>query len=161
LDEIPVYVGTSAEGIRARVRRHLTSARSDVIANRQIDVWEIAFVWAYPEADKLKRKELEALLYHYFNPQSALMNGTVPQVVDASSIPAPFQKIQVMVQSEIDDKKDHALRLPRQAGRYFELVEHFIAVKNSDQIGRAMDAHFVRLARYHKQMLASAVEEED
>jgi excinuclease UvrABC nuclease subunit len=42
LDQVPIYVGQSVDGIRTRVRRHLTSARSDVIANRQIDVWEIA-----------------------------------------------------------------------------------------------------------------------
>jgi len=48
LDRVPVYVGQSTDGIRARVRRHLTSARSDVIANRQIDVWEVAYVWAWP-----------------------------------------------------------------------------------------------------------------
>src|SRR5436190_18792230 len=52
LDEVPIYVGQSVDGIRARVRRHLTSARSDVIANRQLDVWEIAFVWAWPVAEK-------------------------------------------------------------------------------------------------------------
>lgn len=46
LDHIPIYVGKSSEGIRKRVQRHLTSARSDIIANRQIDVWEIAWVWA-------------------------------------------------------------------------------------------------------------------
>jgi len=32
LDETPIYVGQSVDGIRARVRRHLTSARSDVAA---------------------------------------------------------------------------------------------------------------------------------
>ena len=52
LDGQPIYVGQSIDGIRTRVRRHLTSARSDVIANRQIDVWEIAFVWAWPVDDK-------------------------------------------------------------------------------------------------------------
>ena len=46
----PIYVGQSVDGIRSRVNRHLTSARSDIIANRQIDVWEIAWVWAYPVA---------------------------------------------------------------------------------------------------------------
>src|SRR5437879_2993670 len=56
LDEIPIYVGQSVDGIRARVRRHLTSARSDVIANRQLDVWEIAFVWAWPVAERRKLK---------------------------------------------------------------------------------------------------------
>src|SRR5580692_1716353 len=48
LDQVPIYVGQSVDGIRSRVNRHLTSARSDIIANRQIDVWEIAWVWAYP-----------------------------------------------------------------------------------------------------------------
>lgn len=42
LDDVPIYVGQSTDGIRSRVARHLTSARSDIIANRQIDVWEIA-----------------------------------------------------------------------------------------------------------------------
>jgi excinuclease UvrABC nuclease subunit len=44
LDGVPLYVGQSRQGIRSRVNRHLTSARSDIIANRQIDVWEIAYV---------------------------------------------------------------------------------------------------------------------
>ena len=52
LDQVPIYVGQSTDGIRTRVRRHLTSARSDVIANRQIDVWEIAYVWAWPIEDR-------------------------------------------------------------------------------------------------------------
>jgi hypothetical protein len=43
-DQVPIYVGKSIKGIRARVRRHVTSARSDIIANCQIDVWEIAWV---------------------------------------------------------------------------------------------------------------------
>lgn len=48
LDEVPIYVGKSIDGIRNGVRRHLTSARSDTIAKRRLDVWEVAFVWAYP-----------------------------------------------------------------------------------------------------------------
>lgn len=48
LDEVPIYVGQSVDGIRKRVQRHLTSARSDVIANRRFDVWEVAYVWAWP-----------------------------------------------------------------------------------------------------------------
>jgi hypothetical protein len=44
LDGVPLYVGQSVDGIQARVRRHLTSARSDIIANRMIDIWEVASV---------------------------------------------------------------------------------------------------------------------
>ena len=39
LDQVPIYVGQSVDG--DPLPRHLTSARSDIIANRQIDVWRI------------------------------------------------------------------------------------------------------------------------
>src|SRR3954451_6290676 len=79
LDRIPIYVGRSSDGIRARVNRHLTSARSDIIANRQIDVWEIAWVWAYPIENRANIPALEDALFHEFHPKSALMNGKVPR----------------------------------------------------------------------------------
>src|SRR5262245_17829539 len=73
LDAVPIYVGQSTDGIRARVSRHLTSARSDVIANRMIDVWEVAFVLAWPVLDRAKITRLEDVLYHRFNRKSRLM----------------------------------------------------------------------------------------
>lgn len=63
LDEVPIYVGQSVDGIRSRVNCHLTSARSDIIANRQIDVWEIAWVWAYPVEDKAQINSVEDALF--------------------------------------------------------------------------------------------------
>lgn len=74
LDRVPLYVGQSKDGIRARVNRHLTSARSDIIANRQVDVWEIAWVWAYPVETFPEITPLETALFHAFHPKSALMN---------------------------------------------------------------------------------------
>ena len=65
LDEVPIDVGQSKDGIRSRVSRHLTSARSDIIANRQIDVWEIAYVWAYPIVDVQDITPTENRLYHH------------------------------------------------------------------------------------------------
>ena len=62
LDGVPLYVGQSTDGIRQRVARHLTSARSDIIANRQLDVWEVAYVWTYPVKTKNEISTLEALL---------------------------------------------------------------------------------------------------
>jgi hypothetical protein len=166
LDNVPVYVGQSRDGIRNRVARHLTSARSDIIANRQIDVWEIAYVWAYPVAAKDQIGPLESLLYHHFNPQSQLMNGTVPPHADVNAtVPEPAQKIQVMSDTEIGEKRDPVQRLPRQAGHYAQIVGHFLAVKESKQIARAISAHFQRLAKYHETLLriaaAEGVEEEE
>src|SRR5687767_13305079 len=93
LDEVPIYVGQSTDGIRARVARHLTSARSDIIANRQIDVWEIAYVWAYPTDDQTEISELEARLFHLFDPNSKLMNGKVPAKRAAKPVPEPTHKV--------------------------------------------------------------------
>lgn len=159
LDGVPIYVGQSTDGIRSRVNRHLTSARSDIIANRQVDVWEIAYVWAYPVANKADIGPLEDALFQKFHAQSALMNGKVPkQVVEGVMIPEPAQIVQVMADSEIAEKRDPALRLPRQAEHYSQIVGHFLAVKNSKEIAGAIQAHFERLKRYHFSLLNLAVE---
>jgi hypothetical protein len=106
LDQVPIYVGQSVDGIRSRVNRHLTSARSDIIANRQIDVWEIAWVWAYPAKDRAEISSLEDALFHEFHGGSALMNGKVPKPpIDRSKSPEPSQKVQVMSDTEIAEKK--------------------------------------------------------
>ncbi len=160
LDQIPIYVGQSTDGIKSRVRRHLTSARSDIIANRQIDVWEIAWVWTFP-TERSEIRKLESVLYHHYNEKNALMNGTVPaRISDAMQLPAPVQVVQVMSDSEIREKQDTALRLPRQAEHYSAIVGHFLAVKNSQQVARAMNAHFERLKRYHERLLKLASDEE-
>src|SRR5437763_10219618 len=106
LDGTPIYVGQSTDGIRSRVNRHLTSARSDIIANRQIDVWEIAWVWAFPCADPAMRIALEAQLFHYYHPKNALMNGGVPVTPKKplKQAPKPSQVLQVMSKAEMAEK---------------------------------------------------------
>jgi hypothetical protein len=161
LDQIPIYVGQSIDGIRARVNRHLTSARSDIIANRQIDVWEIAWVWAYPVKERAEINYLEDALFHEFHGRSALMNGKMPKPpTNRAKATEPSQRVQVMADAEIAEKRDPALRLPRQAEHYSQIVSHFLAVKNSREIAGAIQAHFQRLEKYHRQLLGLAVEVE-
>lgn len=161
LDQVPIYVGQSTDGIRARVRRHLTSARSDIIANRQIDVWEIAWVWTYPVETKADIGRLEDALFHHYDKKSALMNGKLPPKPKGKFVlPKPAQVVQVMSNEEIAEKKEAALRLPRQAEHYSQIVGHFLAVKNSKEIARAIQAHFVRLQRYHRTLLNLATDVE-
>lgn len=156
LDQVPIYVGQSVDGIRARVNRHLTSARSDIIANRQVDVWEIAWVWAYPVTEKADIAALEDALFHHFHRQSPLMNGKIPRSRIDAVVPDPMQIVQVMADSEIAEKRDPALRLPRQAEHYSQIVGHFLAVKNSREIALAIQAHFSRLETYHRRLLSLA-----
>lgn len=159
LDQVPIYVGQSIDGIRARVNRHLTSARSDIIANRQVDVWEIAWVLAYPVDTTAEIKPLEEALFHQFHPRSALMNGKAPPTpIGRPPVPEPAQRVQVMATAEIEEKKDPALRLPRQAEHYSQIVGHFLAVKNSKEIAGAIKAHFQRLEKYHRALLGLATD---
>jgi GIY-YIG catalytic domain len=162
LDNVPIYVGQSVDGIRSRVNRHLTSARSDIIANRQIDVWEIAWVRAYPVQDKADIGQLENALFHNFDKLMPLMNGKVPAKPPGKfKIPEPTESIQVMSDEEIAEKRDPALRLPRQAEHYSQIVGHFLAVKNSKEIARAMNSHFERLSRYHLDLLKRATDSDE
>lgn len=156
LDDVPLYVGQSRDGIRARVARHLTSARSDIIANRQIDVWEIAFVRAYPVSTVAEINGLESALFHALNAETKLVNGSVPARIDGVTIPEPAKTVRVIPEAEIAMRKDPARRLPRQADHYAQIVGHFLSVKNSTQIARAIDAHFERLSRYHRSLLGLA-----
>lgn len=154
LDNVPIYVGQSTDGIRSRVGRHLTSARSDIVANRQIDVWEIAYVWAYPVTDKSKINQLEANLFYHFDNQSQLMNGQTPRVSPtSSSIPDPSETIQVITNEDLNERLSPEARLPRQAQHYAQLVDHYLVVKQSTQIARSMQAHFERLKKYHSDLL--------
>jgi hypothetical protein len=61
-----------------------------------------------------------------------------------------------MSDDEIREKRDPALRLPRQAEHYSQIVGHFLAVKNSREIAVAIQAHFERLQKYHKTLLGLA-----
>lgn len=153
LDSVPIYIGQSIDGIRARVRRHLTSARSDIIANRQIDVWEIGFVMAWPvPLDAIAA--LEATLFHHFNARSPLMNGSVPAIPAAPAIvTTPAQIVQVIADEEIDRRRDPSARLPRQIEHYGRLVDHYLNVKDSAELRVSMEAHFARLCRYHRSFL--------
>ena len=151
VDEVPIYVGQSTDGIRSRVQRHLTSARSDVIANRQLDVWEIAYVWAWP-IGREHIGALEAHLFHEFNAQSPLMNGTVPAHPGELSFPVPEkQRIQVLSDEDIELRRKPIYRLPRQAQHYERLLDHILTVKDSHDLRRSLQAHFERLRRYHQQ----------
>lgn len=155
LDGTPIYVGQSKDGIRSRVRRHLTSARSDIIANRQVDPWEIAFVQAYPVKAKGDIPKLEASLFNKFHKQKPLMNGSIPVLRGRmlKKLPKPTQIIQMMPDEEIRVRKEPALRLPRQIEHIGRLVDHILTVKDSPQLRRSLAAHFDRLDAYRSAFL--------
>ena len=154
LDEVPVYVGQSVDGIRTRVRRHLSSARSDVIANRQIDVWEIAYVWAWPVESKDNISALEQHLYLEFEASSALMNGKALVETEALNIAIPDKQVlQIIDKEERIERLAPSARLPRQISQYLSLVDYIQTVKDEPHLRKSLSAHFQRLVKYHERFL--------
>ncbi len=47
-DGEPIYVGQTNERLRTRIRRHLTNQRTDAVAMRILDVFEVAAVEVWP-----------------------------------------------------------------------------------------------------------------
>ena len=47
-DGEPIYVGQSAERLRTRIRRHLTNQRTDAVAMRVLDPFEVAEIEMWP-----------------------------------------------------------------------------------------------------------------
>ena len=153
LDGVPLYIGQSVDGIRQRVRRHLTSARSDIIANRQIDIWEVAEVWAWPVEDRSDISPLEAWLFAHFDAVSALMNGSIPHSADPVPYRAPAQIVEILSADDRRIRRDPSVRLPRQIEQYQRLVDYLLVVKDAAHLRRSVDAHYARLSRYHAAFL--------
>jgi hypothetical protein len=154
LDEVPIYVGTTVDGLRKRVQRHLTSARSDIIANRALDIWEVAYVWAWKQPDPAKRIELEAHFYNKFHKQSKLVNAQeLSEPENFGPEPDPDQKIQILPDDQIELRKRPEIRLPRQAKTFLDLVAHIVEVKNNEKTLFGLQTHFERLEKYVKQFL--------
>lgn len=152
LDQVPIYIGQSVDGIRTRVRRHLTSARSDIIANRQIDVWEIAFVWAWPLNDQSLIPALEGHLFALYDAQKPLMNGKTLAAGEAPVIPEK-SVVQVIEEGERQSRLDPSVRLPRQISQYLRLVDYILTVKDAPHLKRSLSAHIARLTDYHDKFL--------
>ncbi len=150
LDEIPFYVGqtvsTRERGIRGRVRRHVTSARSDIIANRQIDVWEIAYVWAWPLPIASEVNLLERQIYEQIRRNGTLVAGkslATPSNV-LSSLP-PYQRTMVRSESEVAKRRDVVIRLPRQLFHIQQLLDVMLDRKDTTDLRYSLNANVRRL----------------
>lgn len=90
----PLYTGAGID-VRDRLRRHITSARSDVIANRFISVDEIGFIDLYFPETAFDFKRLEAERIFTLNAHRPLFNVKIPKVCPKVNVPVPvsFQLI--------------------------------------------------------------------
>jgi len=162
LDRNPIYIGQSTDGIRTRVNRHLTSARSDVIANRQLDIWEICEVWAWPmpSSSKAEIDEVETYLIHLYNTQLPLVNGKIPAKTGLEPILPSKQSIPIMTDDERNLRLSSIRRLPRQLEHLNNLFNHILEVKNNAEQRRMLRVHYNRMSAYYEEFMKSSGEKE-
>ncbi len=155
LDKEPIYIGQSMDGIRTRVRRHITSARSDVIANRQLDVWEVSEVLAWPMPGKNKEEvtHLEHKLISLYNRRNPLINGKIPSLQTCSDSPPPGTSIAILPEDERLLRLEPMRRLPRQLQHLSALFGYILEVKNNAELRRTLSVHFERTSKYYKEFI--------
>lgn len=91
-DGEPIYVGQTREKLRARIRRHLTNQRTDAVAMRVLDPFEVAEIemWPFWELGELPTEEIKATLQkaEFTVYQQALQDSEFNAVLNEGEIPA-------------------------------------------------------------------------
>ncbi|ORA38206.1 GIY-YIG nuclease family protein [Mycobacterium aquaticum] len=169
-DGEPIYVGQTNEKLRTRIRRHLTNQRSDAVAMRILDVFEVADAEMWPlwdlenvsAKDKEAKKNLDAHEYTaYLNAieQSrfkAILNEKIPPVSDTVVMPPSLRWS--LIDDEVREERQHPdIRIARRA----ETISRLAAVSRergevSEGLRRVLVVQAVRLAFIAAERLAHA-----
>lgn len=159
-DGEPIYVGQTNERLRSRVRRHLSNQRTDAVAMRILDVFEVAEMelwplWEYEETAKenpeAKRRlnEVEYTAYVRAIGASkfkAILNEKIPPVSDQGELP-PSKRFS-LISEETRVERGHAdVRIARRA----ETIARLAAVAHergevSAGLRRVLVVQAIRLA---------------
>lgn len=156
-DREPIYVGQTNEQLRTRVRRHLTNQRTDAIAMRVLDVFEVSEIelwplWDLEHADKEAAKgvldQVEYSAYVHAIRASrfkAILNEKIPPKMPIETLPPSFRMR--LVDPDPQDERWHPdVRIARRA----ETIARLAAVARergevSDGLRRVLVIQAVRL----------------
>jgi hypothetical protein len=159
----PIYVGQTYEQLRTRVRRHLTNQRTDAVAMRILDVFEVAELELWPlwdyqgvarsgPAGPDAQQHLDAVEYATYlqaireSRFKAILNEVIPPVSPPVDLP-PSRRFQ-LISEETRRERGHAdVRIARRA----ETISRLAAVAHergevSDGLRRVLVIQAVRLA---------------
>lgn len=163
-DREPIYVGQSNEKLRTRIRRHLTNQRTDAVAMRILDVFEVAELEMWPlwEYEAIRRKSnpgwndaeahLNAVEYSAYlraiddSRFKAILNEKIPPVSDP--VPLPESRRFPLIGPQTRAERGHPdVRIARRA----ETISRLAAVAHergevSDGLRRVLVIQAVRLA---------------
>jgi hypothetical protein len=175
-DGEPIYVGQTNEQLRTRIRRHLTNQRTDAVAMRILDVFEVAEVEVWPlwelqstppkrtDKDQFARamKQLDATEYSAYLQSiersrfKAILNEKIPPLSERINLPASYRYN--LVDSETRADRGHPdIRIARRA----ETIARLAAVARergevTDGLRRVLVVQAVRLAFLSADRLAYA-----
>lgn len=100
-DGEPIYVGQTWEDFGTRVGRHLRGQRSDTLAYRILDPFEVAEIELFPadflRADPGKRQKLDAIEYSVYcaaiekSKYGAILNEKIPPISERVPLPPSFR----------------------------------------------------------------------
>ncbi|MEV1129292.1 GIY-YIG nuclease family protein [Agromyces sp. NPDC049794] len=159
-DGEPIYVGQTNEKLRTRIRRHLTNQRTDAVAMRILDVFEVAEieifpVWeleGIPRSSQEAKRRLNALEYSAYlraidnSRFKAILNEKIPPVSARVDLPESLRRD--LIDPETRAERGHPdIRIGRRA----ETVARLAAVARergevSDGLRRVIVIQAVRLA---------------
>jgi hypothetical protein len=169
-DGEPIYVGQTNEQLRVRIQRHLTNQRSDAVAMRILDVFEVAEVEIWPlwsldvseEPVATKKRSLDAYEYTAYldairsSRFKAILNEKIPPRSDPVTLPPSFRRS--LIDDETRAERGHPdIRIARRA----ETIGRLAAVARergevSEGLRRVLVIQAVRLAYLAAERLAYA-----
>lgn len=156
-DGEPIYVGQTNEQLRTRVRRHLTNQRTDAVAMRVLDVFEVAELELWPlwelqgSPPAEARARLDAVEYAVYmgairaSRFSAILNEKIPPVSPLIEVPAS-RRFDLRGATALDERLHPDVRIARRA----ETIARLAAVARergevSDGLRRVLVIQAIRL----------------
>lgn len=123
-DGEPIYVGQTWENFGTRIGRHLRGQRTDTLAYRILDPFEVAEFELYPveglRTDPEKKAKLDAIEYSVYvdaiknSKYQAILNEKIPPVSTPVPLPASFRF--GLVPDEMREDREHPdVRIARRA----------------------------------------------
>lgn len=123
-DGEPIYVGQTSESFGSRIGRHLRGQRSDTLAYRILDPFEVAEMELYPteylRGDKLLRSKLDAVEYSVYidlinkSKYNAILNEKIPPLSNLVDLPTSY-RFQLIPEDMREDREHPDVRIARRA----------------------------------------------
>lgn len=157
-DGEPIYVGQTNEQLRVRVRRHLTNQRTDAVAMRVLDIFEVAELELWPlwelehETDRhVWKARLDAVEYSAYvkaiqeSKFNAILNEKIPPVTSRVELPQSH-RFSLVGDEAVDERRHPDVRIARRA----ETISRLAAVARergevSDGLRRVLVIQAIRL----------------